>query len=64
MGADCTGDGAVLDGEDEDRIILSLKGLRNMGMTLRWQFKILPYSLTRLFSAYFTNGNYHLETKD
>ena len=36
LGTDCTGeDGAVLDGEDEDRVILSLKGLRNIGQTLR-----------------------------
>jgi hypothetical protein len=35
LGTDCSGDGAVLDGEDEDRVILSLKGLRNMGITLR-----------------------------
>ncbi len=36
LGSDCGGEGTMLEGEDEDRIILSLKGLRNIGNTLRY----------------------------
>jgi hypothetical protein len=36
LGSDCGGEGTMLEGEDEDKIILSLKGLRNIGNTLRY----------------------------
>lgn len=36
LGTNCSGDNGIsLDGEDEDKIVLSLKALRNIGFIMR-----------------------------